>query len=110
MDWKNLPRSGGGVQRSGGGGLPGGGLAVGGGIGGLIIALIAMFFGVDPGAVLGGGGAPPAQTQPQTQPGAGQAAESEVVRKAVLSTITAAAESLQGSSPAAFRAWRRPIR
>ncbi|MBB5234555.1 KPN_02809 family neutral zinc metallopeptidase [Deinococcus budaensis] len=79
MDWKNLPRSGGGVQRSGGGGLPGGGLAVGGGIGGLIIALIAMFFGVDPGAVLGGGGgAPPAQTQPQSVPQAGQPGESEV--------------------------------
>jgi predicted metalloprotease len=76
MDWKNLPSSGGGVQRSGGG-LPGGGLAVGGGIGGLIIALIAMFFGVDPSVVLGGGGVPPAQTQQQTQTQAGQAGVSE---------------------------------
>ncbi|WP_051363372.1 KPN_02809 family neutral zinc metallopeptidase [Deinococcus murrayi] len=72
MDWKNLPRSGGGVQPSGGG-LPGGGLAVGGGIGGLLLALLAMFFGVDPSVVLGGGESPPAQTQSP----AGQAGETE---------------------------------
>lgn len=65
MDWNNLPGSGGGVEdRRGSGGLPGGGIAVGG-IGGLIIALIAMFFGIDPGAILGGGSAP---TQTQSQP------------------------------------------
>lgn len=66
MDWKNLPSSGGGVEdRRGSGGVPGGGLAIGG-IGGLIIALIAMFFGIDPGVITGGGSAP--QTQTQTQP------------------------------------------
>lgn len=76
MDWKNLPGSGGGIEdRRGGGGLPGGGLAVGG-VGGLILALLAMFFGVDPSVVLGGGhSSAPSQTQPgqsqsgQTQPG-----------------------------------------
>lgn len=62
MDWKNLPSSGGGVEDGrGGGGLPGGGIAVGG-VGGLIIALVALFFGIDPSAILGGGGTP-AQTQ-----------------------------------------------
>ncbi|MDB5044157.1 MAG: rane protein [Deinococcus sp.] len=69
MDWKNLPSSGGGVQdRRGGGGLPGGGIAVGG-IGGLVIALIAMFFGVDPSVILGGGSqtAPAQQSQTQGQ-------------------------------------------
>lgn len=67
MDWKNLPGGGGGVEdRRGAGGLPGGGIAVGG-IGGLIIALIAMFFGIDPGAILGnGGGTATTQTQTQT--------------------------------------------
>lgn len=70
MDWKNLPSSGGGVEdRRGAGGVPGGGLAIGG-IGGLILALIAMFFGIDPGVITGGGGSAPTQqtqTQAQTQ-------------------------------------------
>ncbi|WP_104991636.1 neutral zinc metallopeptidase [Deinococcus sp. NW-56] len=78
MDWRNLPRSGGGVQTGGGGGLPGGGLAVGGGIGGLIIALIAMFFGVDPSVITGGQTVPTqTQTQPQTPSEAGTAGETE---------------------------------
>ena len=72
MDWRNLPGGGGSVQDNRGGGLPGGGLAVGGGIGGLVIALIAMFFGVDPSVVLGGG--QQTQTRPTpadpSQPGA----------------------------------------
>ncbi|GGO18379.1 KPN_02809 family neutral zinc metallopeptidase [Deinococcus humi] len=67
MDWKNLPGGGGGIEDRRGGGLPGGGIAVGG-VGGLIIALIAMFFGIDPGAILGGdGGQTQTQTQTQTQ-------------------------------------------
>ncbi|MDK2013431.1 MULTISPECIES: KPN_02809 family neutral zinc metallopeptidase [unclassified Deinococcus] len=66
MDWKNLPGSGGNAENRGGGGLPGGGIAVGG-VGGLIIALIAMFFGIDPGAILGGGGTQTQQSQ-TTQP------------------------------------------
>jgi predicted metalloprotease len=33
-------------------GISGGGLAVGGGVGGLVILLLAMFFGIDPGAIL----------------------------------------------------------
>ncbi|GAA5435018.1 neutral zinc metallopeptidase [Deinococcus aquaticus] len=66
MDWKNLPGSGGNVEdRRGRGGLPGGGIAVGG-VGGLIIALIAMFFGIDPGAILGGDTGT-TQTQSQSQ-------------------------------------------
>ncbi|WP_216325063.1 KPN_02809 family neutral zinc metallopeptidase [Deinococcus aestuarii] len=68
MDWQNLP-GGGNIEDRRGGGIPGGGIAVGG-VGGLIIALIAMFFGVDPGAILGGGQVTPTtQTRPQTQPG-----------------------------------------
>ncbi len=34
----------------------GGGIAVGGGVGGLVIVLIALFLGVDPGSLTGGGG------------------------------------------------------
>ena len=71
MDWKNLPGSGNIEDRrgGGGGGIPGGGVAVGG-IGAVIIALVAMFFGIDPSSILGGGdSSAPAQTQPQqTQP------------------------------------------
>ncbi|GAA0504111.1 KPN_02809 family neutral zinc metallopeptidase [Deinococcus depolymerans] len=71
MDWKNLPGSGGNAEnRAGGGGLPGGGIAVGG-VGGLIIALIAMFFGINPGDILGGGQDSQSQSQgAQTQPAA----------------------------------------
>lgn len=66
MDWKNLPSGGNIEDRRGAGGLPGGGLAVGG-IGGLVLALIAMFFGIDPGAITGGGNvAPQQQTQTRT--------------------------------------------
>ncbi|AKH16654.1 neutral zinc metallopeptidase [Deinococcus soli (ex Cha et al. 2016)] len=67
MDWKNLPGSGNVEDRRGAGGLPGGGIAVGG-VGGLIIALIAMFFGIDPGAILGGGNSSqPTQQSQSTQ-------------------------------------------
>ncbi|MFC5849501.1 neutral zinc metallopeptidase [Deinococcus petrolearius] len=66
MDWKNLPGSGNVEDRRGGGGLPGGGLAVGG-IGGLIIAVVAMFFGIDPSVILGGGDSGQ-QTQTQNTP------------------------------------------
>lgn len=62
MDWKNLP-SGGNVEDRRGSGRGGGGLAVGG-IGGLILALVAMFFGVDPSIITGGQQAQPTQTQP----------------------------------------------
>ena len=68
MDWNNLPSSGGGVEdRRGSGGLPGGGIAVGG-IGGLIIALLAMLFGINPGSILGGGGTTTTTTQSQSAP------------------------------------------
>ena len=53
-------------RRGGGGG--GGRLAVGGGIGAVVIAVVAMLFGVDPSAILGGGGgqAPSYQTDRQS--------------------------------------------
>ncbi|WP_309571764.1 neutral zinc metallopeptidase [Deinococcus sp.] len=91
MDWKNLPGSGGNVEdRRGSGGLPGGGIAVGG-IGGLIIALIALFFGIDPSVILGGGsGSGPTQTQTQTQTQSGTPAATDesyqFVKKVVGST------------------------
>ncbi len=67
MDWKNLPGSGNIEDRRGGGGVPGGGVAVGG-VGAVIIALIAMFFGIDPSSILGGDQpAPTQQSQPQRQ-------------------------------------------
>ncbi|MHA0043239.1 KPN_02809 family neutral zinc metallopeptidase [Deinococcus sp. PEB2-63] len=72
MDWKNLPGSGNVEDRRGAGGLPGGGIAVGG-VGGLIIALIAMFFGIDPGAILGGG----SSSQPTQQSQSTQATQND---------------------------------
>jgi predicted metalloprotease len=53
-------RGGGGFGGLGGGGIRiGRGGVAGGGIGVVVIALIAMFFGVDPGAILGGGAPAP---------------------------------------------------
>ena len=64
-------------DRRGGGGLPGGGLAVGG-IGGLIIAVVALFFGVDPSVILGGGDSSQTQTQGgQTQSGQTQSGQTQ---------------------------------
>jgi len=48
----------------------GSGMAVGGGIGTIVLILIALFFGIDPSALLQGGGpaAPPPQVQQPAQP------------------------------------------
>jgi len=40
----------------GGGGLGGGGIAIGGGIGTIVLVILAMLLGVNPGAITGGGG------------------------------------------------------
>ncbi|MEF2280442.1 neutral zinc metallopeptidase [Deinococcus sp. YIM 134068] len=85
MDWQNLP-GGGNIEDRRGGGVPGGGIAVGG-VGGLIIALIAMFFGVDPSAILGGGQSPPT-TQTQAGGGGAQDTEYQFVDRIVASTNT----------------------
>jgi predicted metalloprotease len=58
-------------DRRGMGGIPGGGRTIGGGIGVLVVAVAAMFFGIDPRIVLGllGGteqGAPPTTVQTPT--------------------------------------------
>ena len=76
MDWKNLPGSGNIEDRRGSGGIPGGGVAVGG-VGAVIIALIAMFFGIDPSAILGGGsgGTLPSQPQQSAPASTGQPAD-----------------------------------
>jgi len=58
IDTSHASRGGGG--RGGRGGR--GGLAVGGGLGGLVLVVVALFLGVDPGALTGGGGG-------QQQPG-----------------------------------------
>lgn len=64
MGWRNYRRSGNVSDRRGRGG---GGLAVGGG-GAVLIALIAMFFGIDPRVILGGDpGAGQTQTAPAQQ-------------------------------------------
>ena len=51
-----------------------GGMAVGGGLGAVVLALVAMFLGVDPGSLGGGGAAPdqnaPAQAPPENDPAA----------------------------------------
>jgi predicted metalloprotease len=69
--------------RGGGGGGGGGGFNIGGkgvGIGTIAIALVAsLFFGVDPGTVIGmmGGGSPAPQVQQQRDPNAPQAEDRE---------------------------------
>ncbi|WP_022909522.1 KPN_02809 family neutral zinc metallopeptidase [Aestuariimicrobium kwangyangense] len=61
MDFKSDARIDSGSVGGASGGGRGGGIAVGG-IGGLIIVVIALFLGIDPSAILGGGSG---QTQPQ---------------------------------------------
>ena len=108
MDWRNLPGQGN-IEDRRGGGLPGGGLAVGGGIGGLIIALIAMFFGVDPSVVLGGGDTPPAQTQPQTPTQtSGQETGGDVEREFVQEILGSTDEVWSGIFQKAGRTYTRP--
>ncbi|WP_203568448.1 KPN_02809 family neutral zinc metallopeptidase [Aestuariimicrobium ganziense] len=68
MDFKDDARldTGSVISSGGGGGGRGGGIAVGG-IGGLILMLIAVFLGINPGDIMGGGGAgQPADTSQQT--------------------------------------------
>jgi predicted metalloprotease len=43
-------------DRRGGSGFGGRGVAIGGGLGGIVVLLLALFFGVDPGVLLQGGG------------------------------------------------------
>lgn len=67
-------RRGGGSGGGGGFGLPGGGIAVGG-IGGVVLVLLALFLGVDPSVILGGGNqggndAPPPRSAPADPRGA----------------------------------------
>lgn len=84
MDWRNLPGSGSNIEdRRGSGGLPGGGLAVGGGIGGLLLALVAMFFGIDPSVITGNQSSIPTQTrtQPSSSTSNSQDVEYEFVKK-----------------------------
>jgi predicted metalloprotease len=66
---------------------------VGGGLGAVVIALVAMFFGVDPSVVLQNGG----QQQPVEQPGAPPAndAASQFVAKVLATTETTWAEEFQ---------------
>ncbi len=60
-------------RRGGGGGFGGGrGLAVGGGLGSVVLVVIALLLGVDPGVILSGGDPGPARTE--TQGGGGAAA------------------------------------
>ena len=90
MDWRNLPGGGNIEDRRGGGGLPGGGLAVGGGLGGLLLALVAYFFGVDPSVITGGGQQAPVpqaqQSQAQTQTGQASDESYQFVDRIVAST------------------------
>ena len=48
----------------GGGGFGGGGLRIGGGIGTVVLVLVALYFGVDPSVILGGGSPAPVQPPP----------------------------------------------
>jgi len=47
---------GGGSFGGGGGGIGGGGIAIGGGVGTIVLVILAMLLGVNPGAIIGGGG------------------------------------------------------
>jgi uncharacterized protein len=69
-------------------GIGRGGLAIGGGIGTLLIAVLALIFGVDPQQLFNGGGPAdnPAATQTARAPGAQQDEETRFVRRVLAST------------------------
>jgi predicted metalloprotease len=52
-------------DRRGGGGFGGRGIAVGGGLGSVVLVVLALLFGVDPGVILSGGDPAPARTETQ---------------------------------------------
>ncbi len=85
MRWRGYRQSGNVSDRRGMGGI---GLA-GGGIGAVVIAIVAVLFGVNPGDVLQPAG------EPQQQPGAGPAAEDSLVQ--FTSAVLASTEDVWGS-------------
>lgn len=52
-------------DRRGSGGLGGRGIALGGGLGSVVLVVLALLFGVDPGVILSGGDPAPARTETQ---------------------------------------------
>lgn len=63
-----------------------GGMAVGGGIGAVVLALVAMLLGVDPGAIGGGGGAAPDQSAPNGQAPPADDAAADTISQVLRST------------------------
>ena len=75
-------------RRGGGGGFGGRGIAVGGGLGSVVLVVIALLLGVDPGVILSGGDPGPARTETQGGGGAPPANDegSRFVRRVLAET------------------------
>jgi predicted metalloprotease len=75
-------------DRRGGGGFGGRGIAVGGGLGGMVLVVIALLLGVDPGVILSGGDPGPARVETQGGGGAPPANDegSRFVRRVLAET------------------------
>ncbi|MBW8270941.1 KPN_02809 family neutral zinc metallopeptidase [Caldovatus aquaticus] len=80
-------------------GIRGGGLAVGGGLGTVVLIVLALLFGVDPGVILSGGGSPevdrPAVAGGRAAPG--ERAEDDEARRLV-ARVLASTEDTWGSA------------
>lgn len=77
-------------DRRGGGGLGGGGIPIrvaGGGLGTVALILIALFFGVDPRVILGGGEQAPPQSQVTERSSAPEAGQDEGPRRFVAQVL-----------------------
>lgn len=96
------------TSSSGGGRGPGRGIAVGGGLGGLIIVVVAMFLGVDPGTVLPQQG--PMDTQGVEAPGfdLSQCKTGEDANTIVQCRVVATGNSLDGVWAQLMPGYERP--
>ena len=74
-----------------GGGRGGGRMVVGGGLGTVVLVLLALFFGVDPGVILNGGG--PVAPAPQVNQGPAQAPPQDDAAARFASRVLAETES-----------------
>jgi uncharacterized protein len=75
-------------------GMPRGGIAIGGGLGTVVLVLLALLFGVDPGVILSGGGAPPEMNRPAITDGRTPGGVSDDQARRFVSRVLASTEDV----------------
>jgi uncharacterized protein len=98
------------TSSSGGGGGGGRGIAIGGGIGGLLIVVVALFLGIDPGTVLPQGGTNEYDSQGVDAPGfdLSQCKTGEDANRLVECRVVATGNSVDGVWSQLLKGYTRP--